>query len=393
MRVGILTFHSQINYGALLQAYAMQLIYRELGCEPVIIDRWLDPDGAVLSWRGHKSLKEWIKDGLSLAYGIGVWSRYVRYWKTKRFLKRRLRLTSYHFHDWKDAPEDLGVDLISVGSDQVWNARLFPVAPYFLDGAPEWIPAIAYAASMGMPDIPETLHELYSKGVRRFRDVSVREKEGERLLAALGVRARQVADPTLLLSPSEWSRLVGDGRPEERKLLVYVLAEDVWEMLPAVESFAGRNSCSVVLLVEGFERRFGKSVGAVACFLRMKLRLLRSPVRIFASAGPVDFVREIKSASWIVSNSYHALMFSVIFRRQIRIMMPHDETRKGMHARMAEFSGTVVEGPLMQRSMEEALASIERGEEIGFNESALGKKIEDSRRWLNDALEKCRAGV
>jgi hypothetical protein len=125
----------------------------------------------------------------------------------------------------------------------------------------------------------------------------------------------------------------------------------------------------------------------------MKLRLLRSPVRIFASAGPVDFVREIKSASWIVSNSYHALMFSVIFRRQIRIMMPHDETRKGMHARMAEFSGTVVEGPLMQRSMEEALASIERGEEIGFNESALGKKIEDSRRWLNDALEKCRAGV
>ncbi len=393
MKIGILTFHSQVNYGALLQAYAMQSVYQELGHDPLIIDRWLNPNSAVLSWRGHKSPMGWIKDVLSFAYGIGIWPRYVRYWKTIRFFKRYLKLTPYHFHEWKDAPKDLGVDLISVGSDQVWNAKLYPVAPYFLKGASEKIPAITYAASMGMPNIPEEFHELYHDGVRRFRAISVREEEGVKLLESLGVKAGQVVDPTLLVDSKVWKRMVGGRRPKKRKLVVYVLAENVWNMLPILDKFAKCNSCQVTLLVEGFEKRYGKEITAIIDCLRTKSRLLRSPVRIFASAGPVDFVREIWSASWVVANSFHALMFSIIFRRQIRVIMPHDATRKGMHARMAEFSGTVVDGPLMQQSMEGALASIERGEEVNFNESVLNKKIEESRQWLSDALEKCKASM
>lgn len=393
MKIGILTFHSQVNYGALLQAYAMQLVYRSMGHEPVIIDRWLNPNSSVSSWRSYKSLKEWIKDLLSFIYGIGIWSKYVRYWKTRRYLRKYLKLTPYHFHDWKDAPKDLGVDLISVGSDQVWNAKLFAVAPYFLKGASEDIPAITYAASIGMQSIPEKSHELYQDGVRRFKAISVREKEGVKLLESLGVNAAQVVDPTLLVDQNVWMRLVGRRRYKKNKLVVYVLAENVWNMLPALEKFAKCNFCQVTLLVEGFEKRYGKSfIASIDCF-KTKLKLLRSPVRIFASAGPIDFVREIWSASWVIANSFHALMFSIIFRRQIHIIMPHDATRKGMHARMAEFSDTVIYGPLMQQSVEDALASIERGEEIRFNESVLNKKIEESWQWLSDALEKCKTSM
>ena len=64
-----------------------------------------------------------------------------------------------------------------------------------------------------------------------------------------------------------------------------------------------------------------------------------------------------------------------------------------MHSRMAEFSGAVVDGPLMQQSLEASLASIERGEAISFNESVLNKKIEESWQWLSDALEKCKASM
>ena len=393
MRIGILTFHSQINYGALLQAYAMQSVYQELGHAPLIIDRWLNPNSAVLSWCCHKSFMGWIKDVLSFLYGIGIWSKYVRYWKTIRFLKRRLKLTSYHFHDWKEAPKDLGVDLISVGSDQVWNAKLFPVAPYFLKGASEEVPAITYAASLGMPSIPEEFHGLYQDGMRRFMAISVRENEGVKLLESLGVKSAQVVDPTLLVDQNVWKRLIGGHCSKKKKLVVYVLAENVWNMLPALEKFAKCNSCQVTLLVEGFEKRYGKSFIASIDFFKTKLKLLRSPVRIFASAGPIDFGREIWSASWVVANSFHALMFSIIFRRQIRVIMPHDETRQGMHSRMAEFSGSVVEGPLMQQSLEASLASIERGEEISFNESVLNKKIEESRQWLSNAIEKCQASI
>lgn len=391
MKIGILTFHSQLNYGALLQAYAMQLVYKKLGYEPVIIDRWLNPNNAVLSWHGH-TLKGWIKEVLSFIYGLGIWSRYVRYLKTIRFFRKYLVLTPYHFHDWKEAPKDLGVDLISVGSDQVWNVRLFPVAPYFLKGASAEIPAITYAASIGMPSIPEEFQKLYQDGVQRFKAISVREKEGVRLLEPLGVKAQQVVDPTLLVDPNVWKRLVGGHRPK-KKLVVYVLAENVWNMLPILEKFTKCNPCQVTLLVEGFEKRYGKNIIASIDYLKTRLKLLRSPVHIFASAGPVDFVREIWSASWVVANSFHALMFSIIFRRQVRVIMPHDKTRQGMHARMAEFAGTVVNGPLMQQSIENALTSIEHGEEVRFNESVLNEKIEESRQWLINALEKCKSSM
>lgn len=390
MKIGILTFHSQLNYGAILQAYAMQCVYKELGHNPIIIDRWLDRDSPVLSWRGGKSVKVWVKDMFLFVCGVGVFSRYVRYWKTIRFFKRSFKLTSYYFHDWKDAPKDLGVDLISVGSDQVWNARLFPVAPYLLEGAPADVPAISYAASFGMPEIPAELLEFYLTRFKRFRFISARELEGVRLLSNLNIKAQHVVDPTLLVGSSVWEGCVGVGQRKERKLVVYVLAENVWNMLPVLEMFAKRNACAVTLLVDGFGKRFGRDVKSIVCCLSAKLRLLRSPIRIFAAAGPIDFVREIWSANWIVANSYHALMFAIIFRRQIRIIMPHDMTRKGMHARMAEFSGTVVNGPLMQQSLENALLSIEHGDKIYFNESMLKKRIEDSKLWLKSALESFR---
>ena len=64
-----------------------------------------------------------------------------------------------------------------------------------------------------------------------------------------------------------------------------------------------------------------------------------------------------------------------------------------MHSRMAEFSGTVVNGPLMQQSLEASLASIERGEEVRFNEPVLNRKIEGSWQWLSDTLERHKTSM
>ena len=87
MKIGILTFHSQINYGALLQVYAMQRVYEALGHDVVVLDRWLDPaNGHLLGVWGERSIKRWIRNVVSCFYGIGYLGCFVRHLKSIYFV-------------------------------------------------------------------------------------------------------------------------------------------------------------------------------------------------------------------------------------------------------------------------------------------------------------------
>ena len=81
-------------------------------------------------------------------------------------------------------------------------------------------------------------------------------------------------------------------------------------------------------------------------------------------------------------------MFATIFRKDVRIIMPNDNVRKDMHARMAEFSGSVVSGPLMQESITGALRSISNGDSISYDEHILAQKILFSQNWLIQSINK-----
>ena len=109
MRIGILTYHSEMNYGCTLQAYAMQEAYRQLGHDPVIIDRYITSDNSLLLGPlARKGIKS--RAGLFLKFflGVGTFSMTLRVIKTLRFHKKFMNKTLYSFYDWKDAPTDLG---------------------------------------------------------------------------------------------------------------------------------------------------------------------------------------------------------------------------------------------------------------------------------------------
>lgn len=97
-------------------------------------------------------------------------------------------------------------------------------------------------------------------------------------------------------------------------------------------------------------------------------------------------MREISAADWIVTNSYHALMFSIIYNRNVRVIVPTDNVRKEMHARMKEFEGSVIEGPLMQSDIQGALQSFEKGEKTTINLDELNRRRKLSRQWLENQL-------
>lgn len=387
MKIGILTFHSQQNYGGVLQCFALKAALEAMGHEVMVVDRWLDPQRRLLLGVLSGS---WF---YVLRYLIAVLRRrqplapLIRAVRSIRFVKG-LGVTPYHFVDWKDAPQDLGVDCLVVGSDQVWHCGDFgdPTA-YLLEGADGKVPrAISYAASFGLKEIPAEFREMYERGLKRFAAISCREKEGVELCRGLGFTATHVVDPTLLADSSYWNKLIKSSRhhpslitrtsslrAQTRTLVCYFMSVDLAEALPHLEAFAEAQKCRVEVIVDrAFTRVWHKS----------------SRVKVVASYGPKEFVRAFASATWTLADSFHAVMFSVIFNTNLRFIRPQSEMRRVMFARIEEFAEKCITGPVFVDSVKEALDSFARGESSEYNWVKIEAHRVASAEWLRAALDK-----
>lgn len=398
MKLGILTFHSQLNYGGVLQAFALQTALMRAGYDVSVVDRWLSTtnDALVGPWRAL-SLKEVVDLLLRVLLGLGNGGRLLRHRRTVRFVRERLRLTPEHFVDWSElSAQQMTVDRLVVGSDQVWHGGNWSnPSPYLLEGAPK-IPAIAYAASFGMRQIPKELEQLYREGFRRFSAISVREAEGVRLVESMAAKATHVIDPTLLLEPTVWREQVAIKVKQRPLLVCYLLSEDIEKVVPKLEAFVKYYHVEVRVLVGNWLRSFPKSVGQVLRQLCWMWGRMCSSVKLCLSAGPQEFLDAFAQADWILSDSFHALMFSAIFDKQVAILRPKNDDRKAMFARIEEFVEAATEGPVIEDSVEAALARFERGETMAFRHDVIQARREASWAWLKAALEKVereRAGM
>ncbi len=388
MKLGILTFHSQLNYGGVLQCWALQTALEKLGHEVVVIDRWLDKDNARLE-RGYDKWgwRQWVKFGVRSLLCLGDLQRWLRVGRTKRFIKQHLQRTSYHFVEWKDAPEELGVEMLVVGSDQVWHCGDWgDPRVYLLEGAPQ-VPAIAYAASFGMVDLPHCLGNgdgasveavpLYQRGLAKFKAISCREAEGVEICKRLGFEAVHVVDPTLLdLQTSDRQDF---GRTD---LVCYFLSEDFNGHFDALERFARRNHCRVKVFGD---RNWILPVpldGTRAkTWLRGIWRRAFSRVRVMDSAGPDEFANAFRNAKWVVSDSFHALMFGIRNGCNVRIVRPRSEMRRRMFSRIEEFADHA-KGALVVDSVADALKSLSAGESVEFDYEWIARRRSESLDWL-----------
>ena len=377
MKIGILTLHSQVNYGGVLQAYALQEVLKGLGHDVVVIDRWMDEYNATL--RGitaSRSISGWVKFIGRALLGFGDGADYIRHVRTAKILPSLLKLTPYHFYQWKDAPQDLGVDAIIVGSDQVWNPRLQgPELPYLLENAPN-VPAISYAASFGVPTISGELRERYQDGFKRFSAISVREEQGARIVESLDGLATHVLDPTLLADISVWNRFVGTNRlNNRRKLVCYLIHDPLGFVVKDLRRFAQEQKCDVEIC-----DLFRISSGPVrAC--------LAPHIYTRAMATPAEFVHEISTSDWVITDSFHALMFSTIFKKNVRVLRPRNGRGSAGFARLEEFISENITTPIMCNDYHDAFMSFYAGESIAYSDELLKSRKKASLSWLKTALD------
>jgi hypothetical protein len=392
MRIGILTLHDSPNYGAVLQAYAMRAYLTGLGHEAFVIDRRRDPGNVQL--RTPPAERDSVRlFGLFKVDARNGASEYARRCaRTLSFERDRIGMSPYHFHTWKDAPRELGLDLVLVGSDQVWNANNLDPADYLLKDVPGHPPGIAYAASIGMPELPADRVGEFRAGFARFAAIGVREREAAEMVRALGFTAEHVVDPVLLAGREVWKGLMADdtahapvdGTP---RTFAYFLAEDVEGMLPELADFAAKTGRRIGLFVDWYARRAPHGIGGWMKNGKFWKKWRERGVDFRLDAGPEEFVRSITAAEAVISNSYHALMFSLVFGREVRIVLPTHPVRRKMNARLREFEGVLTEGPLIADTLSAALASLAAGERVTVRTDALSARVDAPRIWLANALE------
>ena len=316
MKLCTITCHDVYNVGASLQAYALQTYLKSLGHDVKIID--YKPDYLSNHYRlDLVSTPKYDMPVLKQAYLLAKLPGRLRMLPRKRafdrFTAQYLDLTRRYASNEdlkRDPPE---ADVYFAGSDQIWNP-LFPNGKdpaFYLDFVRRGVRA-SYAASFAADAFPPELREATARYLARFDHISVREQSGLSVLHTLGIaRASVVLDPVFLLARTQWEAMA--KQPEKCKA-PYLLVYDF------------DNSASIRDLAEKLAAAHGWKIYSIFD--------LPYAARCFPLCGPEGFLGLIRGASFVLSNSFHATAFSVIFEKEFAVV----ERTENINTRMRDLT-------------------------------------------------------
>lgn len=374
MKIGIITILKVNNYGAELQAYALQRVLNLLGYDAEIID--------YLFYKNPQH-KKTVRSRPNFHFGIKkilVERLYPIYTKIRMFLNsknenvREQRFALFHKKNtrlsktYKTIDElfeaKMDYDIYMVGSDQVWNPGIYSsLDPYFLKFAPQNRKKIAYASSFGVSEIPSYACSYYREALKDFDAIGVRENNAVELVRHLsGKSAQWVLDPTLLLTKDNWNEIA--VLPEEVKGVCdgYIL---LYELTP----------CPYILqLAHYFSKSLNLPIVRICKNASVEDRD-RSIINI-TDAGPNEFIGLFAHAKLVITNSFHGTAFSINLERDFYTVTPlrkQNNSRQQSLLKLFQLeSRLLVEGvkfppvehrhidyiPVMQRLSEERKKSI-----------------------------------
>jgi len=306
MKIGILTFHRAINYGAFLQAFSLKTYLESLGHDVSIIDYW--PKGHAESYKLFNETY-WKQASLikKVKYLILFLLSYIR--KRKR-LKKMERLQYIHLSLTKipiyTKPEDLSavdVDCVIYGSDQIWWKSTIPSYSGFdpvLWGnhIKDSIKRISYAASMGVINLTNEDKATISSYLKNFDAISVRETGLKDVLTPLTDKNISVViDPVFLTPKEKWLKYCKPIKciPDKYVLLYNLLGSK--DAVIVAQKLAEENKCEVVEITGSVEpHKIGK--------------------KYVQTADAFEFISLINHAEFVVTSSFHGVAFSTIFQKQ-----------------------------------------------------------------------------
>lgn len=320
-KIGIMTIHDSINYGACLQAWGLYkfLCNEGYSCEIIDLHRPIHkdfiPSTKFKPYRitsSKKSItilfKEWINNNIKHLSMKKMNEEKEKIQKFKEFNSKMQHSKPYRGIDelYKNPPQ---YDIYITGSDQVWNpTQPFCIEPYFLTfvNNPNAI-KISYASSIGLNELRPNEIRDFSKWLNSYTAISVREKEAQELLQPMtNTHIEVTADPTFLLGPDYWRSIAKSPQITSPYILVFRLSGmDIVNYGIKLGKESGKQ---VIIIPSGDNIDGGTTI---------------------RNLGLEEFLGYFMHADMVLTDSFHASVFSIIMGANNFFSYIHPNNKRG----------------------------------------------------------------
>lgn len=314
MKVGILTLKLHSNFGFLMQSYALQTIVRRLGHEPY---HFYIKEEPISLWKKAELLVKKAIKNVCFGEHFKLFPYYptaedyaFKDKNTWRFIHDNISLTPYIPSLTTEHTNKIPkYDSYIVGSDQVWRREFTDdILCYYFNFVQEDKKRMSYAASFGTDTISYSKRKLNlcKDLLNKFDLVTVREDDGVRICKEyFDHDAIKVIDPTLLLTSDDYEKLIDVNETslsQEAYVFVYLL-RPTEEKTNFVEKFSREKGIKVVNIMPKMLEKVGKG---------------RINECVFPSIS--TWLKGFKEASYVITDSFHASVFSIIFNKQFFVI-------------------------------------------------------------------------
>ncbi len=313
MKVDIITRHAVANYGSLLQSYATQKTFEKLGLDAEFINYTRYDERANNLAKTHVKGKKWDKNIFTrtLYTLIQTWNYSHEYKAFEKYRKGFINETDTLYGSIeeliKNPPE---ADLYCTGSDQIWGkiGTSNYDSAYFLDFVKDK-KCISYAASFGKEKIDSNLEENLPTLLEKYSYILVREDSAKNIVKRAGIdNVEQVLDPTFLLSKEEWENLAEKKPKYTNYVLVYQLHNNK-KFNKYAKEFAKAHNKKLLRLTPSI---YHKARGG---------KLIYLPTQY-------EFLSYFKNADYILTDSFHATVFSIMFNKKFKNISPGETSTR-----------------------------------------------------------------
>ena len=294
MKTALLTPFDTGNIGTVMQAYATQQLINELGFSNDLIYFHYDAiqNPFLLSNLKKRGLKKYLS---SIAGLFLRWPAKKGLWK---FINSHLKITEpIKYYDLKKLEKKY--DFFIVGSDCVWNGDAFALeTAYLLDFIDDPAKKGNFASSFACDSIPLEQQRIFKKYLSQFPTLSVREQRGKELIKELtGKDAKVVLDPTLTENSDFWGNISLESNLNIKNNFIFV----------------AEYAISPPLIRDAV--KLSKKTGLpIYCLYPPKGKKIKS--KVFYKAAPEDVMYLIKNSSYVLTDSYHMMIFSINFNKE-----------------------------------------------------------------------------
>lgn len=380
-KVGLAVCYDTKNFGSQLQVLATIKKIEDLGYETEIIRyrKKLTPtfvlqtiprlfNMSFINAKLHSNdKKKQLEKYPDIAKNVSVRNN-----RFNEFVKKYFTNLSEPYAGWENLVREStkNYDMFLCGSDQLWLPNNLGSHFYTLEFAPDNKPKIAYATSFGVSQIPERQKKATAKYLNRFQHLSTRELAGQKIIQELtGKTASVVCDPTLLFDAKGWAQMLPERKVvEEPYVFCYFLGTNE-EHRKAANEFKKRTGLKLVTCpyLDNFvekDQHFGD-------------------IQLF-DMDSADFVNLIRHAEYILTDSFHGSVFSILHHKKF---MTFNRFTEGVNSRNSRIDSLCTLLGLSERRFTGDVMDVEKDVDYVSVEERLGKLRAESIKYLENVLK------